>query len=479
MPPLDWWENVMTEIIETDICVVGGGSGGLSIAAGAAQMGAAVVLVEGHKMGGDCLNYGCVPSKALLAAAHHAASDGDAFGVAIAPPKVRYAQVMRHVRDVIDGIAPIDSVERFTGLGVRVIEAAGRFVDADTLAAGKFHIRAKRFVIATGSRPAIPPIAGLKSVPYLTNETIFDGTRRPSHLLIVGGGPIGMEMAQAHVRLGSKVTVFEAMRVLGREDPELAAPVIAQLEAEGVRFVSGAPVAKVSKKDGKIRIRTETETIEGSHLLVAAGRAPNIETLNLEAAGVATERGAIAADRRLRTHNRRIFAIGDVIGGPQFTHAASYHAGIVMRNILFHIPARVNYAALPRVTYTAPELAAVGVNEAEARAQNSAVKVLRWPFKENDRARAERDTAGAVKIVTARNGRILGAGIVGANAGDLLAPWTLAISQGLRIGAMAGVVAPYPTRGEASKRAAGDFYTPTLFSPRTRAVVRALSWFRR
>ena len=475
----------MAQHIKTDICVIGGGSGGLSVAAGAAQMGAQTVLVEGHKMGGDCLNYGCVPSKALLAAAEraHMGRGNKPFGVAATRPKVDFAAVMGHVRETIEAIEPVDSAERFSGLGVRVIEETGKFIGRNKLQAGDMTITAKRFVIATGSTAAVPNIRGLKSVPYLTNETIFTLTRQPKHLLIIGGGPIGAEMAQAFCRLGSAVTLVEADKVLGREDQELSAHVKSQLVEDGIELVEGARIASVKQMGTKTLMKLQGGTeIAGDALLVAAGRKPNLDALNLAKAGVAVSDGAqphIKVDKRLRSSNKKIFAIGDVNGGPQFTHAAGYQAGLVIRNILFFLPAKVNFAALPRVTYTNPELASVGLGEAEAREKYAAIKVLRWPFEENDRARAERDMRGMVKIITTRNGRILGASIVGKGAGDLLAPWTMALAQGLPISAMAGVISPYPTRGEASKRAAGDYYTPTLFGPRTRKVVGLLSMLRR
>jgi pyruvate/2-oxoglutarate dehydrogenase complex dihydrolipoamide dehydrogenase (E3) component len=478
----------MTKHIDTDICVIGGGSGGLSVAAGAAQMGARVVLVEGHKMGGDCLNYGCVPSKALLAAANRAVAPkaNTDFGLTQALPKVDFAKVMAHVADTIAAIEPMDSPERFGGLGVQVIEAHGQFIDRKTLKAGNVTIKAKRFVIATGSQAAIPGIKGLKNTPYLTNETVFQLTRQPRHLLVLGGGPIGVEMAQAFARLGSKVTLVEAAQLLGREDGELVASVREQLLADGVTLLEGTAVKSVSASakgaSQKITLSTKHAEISGDTLLVATGRAANIRGLDAEKAGVKlseTSHPHILVDARMRTDNKKIFAIGDVAGGPQFTHAAGYHAGLIIRNVLFFMPAKVNYTALPRVTYSNPELASVGLSEQQARDKYAAIKILRWPFEENDRARAERDMRGMVKIITTRNGKILGASIVGAGAGDLLAPWTLALAQGLPISAMAGVIAPYPTRGEASKRAAGDYYTPTLFGPRTRKMVGFLSFFRR
>jgi pyruvate/2-oxoglutarate dehydrogenase complex dihydrolipoamide dehydrogenase (E3) component len=405
---------MMAQHIKTDICVIGGGSGGLSVAAGAAQMGAQTVLVEGHKMGGDCLNYGCVPSKALLAAAEraHMGRGNKPFGVAATRPKVDFAAVMGHVRETIEAIEPVDSVERFSGLGVRVIEETGKFIGRNKLQAGDMTITAKRFVIATGSTAAVPNIRGLKSVPYLTNETIFTLTRQPKHLLIIGGGPIGAEMAQAFCRLGSAVTLVEADKVLGREDQELSAHVKSQLVEDGIELVEGARIASVKQMGTKTLMKLQGGTeIAGDALLVAAGRKPNLDALNLAKAGVAVSDGAqphIKVDKRLRSSNKKIFAIGDVNGGPQFTHAAGYQAGLVIRNILFFLPAKVNFAALPRVTYTNPELASVGLSEAEAREKYAAIKVLRWPFEENDRARAERDMRGMVKIITTRNGPYFG-----------------------------------------------------------------------
>jgi len=478
----------MSEAIKTDICVIGGGSGGLSVAAGAAQMGADVVLVEGGKMGGDCLNYGCVPSKALLAAAHHA-HNGDVapFGLSGGQKRVGFSKVMAHVRDLIAGIEPMDSVERFSQLGVRVIEAYGHFTGPRTLAAGDVTIDAKRFVIATGSSALVPPVPGLDKTPYLTNETVFDLTTRPEHLLIIGGGPIGMELAQAFNRLGSEVSLIEAAACLGREDPEISGFVTDQLTTEGVTIYAKTRIRSVAyaprSRKAAIMLETARGKISGSHVLVATGRRANIDRLALDKAGVeltgSDTAPYIKTDARLRTTNKRIFAIGDVRGGPQFTHAAGYDAGIIIRNILFFLPAKADYRAMPRVTYTTPELAHVGLTEAEAQQSFSEVRCLRWPFAENDRARAERDETGMVKIITTGNGRILGASIVGKNAGDLLAPWTLALTQGLSISAMAGTVAPYPTRGEAGKRAAGDYYTPSLFSHRTRRIVRFLARLRR
>ena len=468
----------MTRSMAPDLCVIGAGSGGLAVAAGAAQMGAEVVLVERAAMGGDCLNFGCVPSKSLLAAARIADlwRHGTALGIAYARPHIDFAAVADSVQRVIAEIAPNDSVERFEGFGVRVLRAEARFTSPRTVRAGDVEIRPRRFVIATGSQPAIPPIRGLDEVRYLTNESIFANRQLPEHLIVIGGGPIGIEMAQAHRRLGARVTVLDVGPLLPRDDPELSAVLAERLWSEGIVGRPGVEIAEVERAGQVIRVRLESgEQISGSHLLIAAGRRPTVEALDLAAAGIASTAKGITVDARLRTTNRRVFAIGDVAGGPQFTHVALYHAGIVIRNALFRIPAKVDYRALPWVTYTDPELAQVGLTEAEARAIERASRVLRWRFVENDRAQTERETEGMVKVVTRANGRILGTSILGAGAGDLILPWALAISQKLKIGALANLIVPYPTRGEASKRAAGSYYTPTLFSVRTRRLVRLLA----
>ena len=471
----------MKQPLAPDLCVIGAGSGGLAVAAGAAQMGAEVVLVERGEMGGDCLNFGCVPSKSLLAASRVAElwRRGAALGVTYDPPRIDFTAVGDSVQRVISAIAPNDSVERFQGLGVRVLRAEARFTSPRTVRAGDVEIRPRRFVIATGSQPAIPSIPGLAEVPYLTNETIFANRELPEHLIVVGGGAIGIEMAQAHYRLGARVTVLDIGPLLPRDDPELATCLTERLRDEGIVLRPRVEIAGIERKGAAIHVRLACgEQITGSHLLVATGRRPTTDGLDLPSAGIAASPAGIAVDKRLRsTTNRRAFAVGDVAGGPQFTHIALYHAGIVIRNALFRLPARVSYRALPWVTYTDPELAHVGLSEAAARDDGTASRVLRWRFAENDRAQTERETAGLVKIVTRKDGLIVGASILGAGAGDLILPWALAISQRLKIGALANLIVPYPTRGEAGKRAAGSFYTPTLFSAHTRRLVRLLAQF--
>ena len=470
----------MSRHLAPDLCVIGAGSGGLAVAAGAAQLGADVVLVERGAMGGDCLNFGCVPSKSLLASARFADlwRRGLRLGLAYDPPHIDFAEVGNSVEKVIARIAPNDSVERFEGLGVSVLGAEARFTSPRTALAGEFEIRPRRFVIASGSHPAVPPIPGLAGTPYLTNETVFANRELPDHLIVIGGGPIGIEMAQAHHRLGARVTVLDIGPLLARDDPELVALLAERLADAGIALRPRVAIGSVVVTGEGVAVTLGGgERIAGSHLLVAAGRRPSTAALDLAAAGIAAGPQGITVDARLRTTNRRVFAVGDVTGGPQFTHIALYHAGIVIRNALFRIPAKVDYRALPWVTYTEPELAQVGLTEAAAQQAGRSVRVLRWPFAENDRAQTERDTEGLVKILTRRDGRILGASILGAAAGDLILPWALAISQKLKIGALANLVVPYPTRGEAGKRAAGSFYTPALFSARTRRIVRFLARF--
>jgi pyruvate/2-oxoglutarate dehydrogenase complex dihydrolipoamide dehydrogenase (E3) component len=471
----------MAETLTPDICVIGAGSAGLSVAAAAAAFGVPTVLIEKHKMGGDCLNTGCVPSKALLAAAKRAASmrNSDAFGVTAQLASVDFAKVHEHVQRVIAAIAPNDSAERFTGLGVRVIKGNATFKDRRTVAVGDIEIRARRFVIATGSAPAAPRISGLDQGPYFTNETIFSLTELPKHLIVIGAGPIGLELAQAFRRFGSDVTVLEAARPLAKDDPECAAIVVTALEREGVVIRSGVNVAEVACAVGNVKVTLEGgETIDGTHLLVAAGRKATTDGLGLEAAGIRHDRAGIVVNNKLKTSNRRVYAIGDAAAGQlQFTHAANYHAGLVIRNALFRLPVRVNNDVIPWVTYTDPELAQTGLSEAEARKRGYKVRLLRWPYHDNDRAQAERETHGHIKAVTTANGKILGATIVGAQAGELITTWSLAIAQRLNIRALTSVVAPYPTLSELGKRAAIDYFTPSLTSPWVRRIIAWLRLF--
>jgi pyruvate/2-oxoglutarate dehydrogenase complex dihydrolipoamide dehydrogenase (E3) component len=476
----------VNDVFKPDLCVIGAGSAGLSVAAIASAFGVPVVLVERDRMGGDCLNVGCVPSKALIAAADQAQAirDSGRFGLGRGDPQVNFARVRDHVRAVIEAIAPNDSAERFTALGVQVLKAEARFTGPRTLTAGDAVIEARRFVVATGSRPAAPPIPGLDAVPFLTNETVFDLSRRPERLIVVGGGPIGVELAQAYRRLGADVVILEAARLLPREDPEMADVVERALLKDGVALRTGARIERIEARGERIaailRQGEEFEAVEGSHLLVAAGRQPVTEGLGLEAAGVAFDRSGIAVDKGLRTTNRRIYAIGDCAGagaGPyKFTHVANYHAGLVIRSALFRLPVKVDNAAIPRVTYTDPEIASVGLTEEEARAAHKAIRILRWPMAENDRAQAERRTMGHAKAIVTPRGKILGCSIAAPHAGELIVPWVLAIAKGMKAGDLAGLVFPYPTFSELTKRASVEFLRPAAQNPWARRIIAAARW---
>jgi pyruvate/2-oxoglutarate dehydrogenase complex dihydrolipoamide dehydrogenase (E3) component len=469
-------------ILKPDLCIIGAGSGGLSVAAGAVQMGASGVLIEGGTMGGDCLNTGCVPSKALLAAGAqaHAMTTGAPFGVTPIAPQVNYAAAKDHVAKVIATIAPHDSVERFEGLGCTVIQGWAEFVDKRTVVAAGQRIAARRFVVATGSTPAAPPIPGLADVGFLTNETIFALRERPAHLLIIGAGPIGLEMAQAHRRLGSEVTVVEMATALSADDPELAAVVVEALRSEGVRILENTGVVgAVRSEAGTVVLSLNTgEDITGDAVLVAAGRKPALDRLNLAVAGVSTGQAGVEVDRGLRTSNCRIYAIGDATGGMQFTHVAGYEAGLVIRSALFRMPVKARYDHIPYATYTSPELASVGMSEAAARDEfGDKLEVVTADMSGNDRALAMGTTKGMIKVMIVK-GHIKGATIVGTGAGEQICLWALAISKNMKIGDIAGFVAPYPTLAELSKRAAGAYFTPRIFeSDRLKAVVRFLARF--
>ncbi|MEP6064215.1 MAG: FAD-dependent oxidoreductase [Paracoccaceae bacterium] len=463
------------EKVKTDILVIGAGSGGLSVAAGAVQMGAKVVLLEGHKMGGDCLNFGCVPSKALIASGKAAITPqhGAPFGVSNVIPGVDYAAAKDHVREVISTIEPLDSQERFEGLGVRVIREFGKFISATEVEAGAYRIVARRVVIATGSAPFVPPIPGIDDVPYDTNETIFDLREKPEHLLIIGGGPIGLEMAQAHVRLGSKVTVIEGAKALGNDDPDAAKVVLDHLRSEGVSIEEGALAQNIEGEAGDISVTTKDGRVfKGSHLLMAVGRKTNIDKLNLDAAGIETTKTGIKVDEGLRTTNRRVYAIGDVAGSLQFTHVAGYHAGVIIRSMLFGLPSKSKISHIPWATYTDPELAQVGLTEAQARETHGArVEVVKFDYSHNDRAIAERKTTGFIKVMVLK-GRPIGATIVGHQAGELISLWALALANKMKMSQIAGMVVPYPTFSEVNKRAAGAYFSPRLFeNPTVKRVV--------
>lgn len=463
-----------------DLAVIGAGAAGLSVTAVATQLGLRVALIERDRMGGDCLNFGCVPSKALLAASHAATAARNAarFGVRLPEPQIDWLAVQQHVHGVIGGIAPTDSEARFAALGATVLRDEARFVARDALSVGGRRITARRIIIAAGAIAATPAIPGLERVPFLTNATLFDLAERPEHLLILGGGPIGLEIADAFGGLGSRVTVIEAATIATKEDPELVAGLRDALTARGIRILERVTVS--AAEPGPALLLSDGRRIEGTHLLIATGRRPNLQALDLAAGNVRASEAGIVTDRGLRSvSNRRVYAMGDIaapegIGPRAFTHVGSYHAGIVVRRALFRLPARLDYASLPRVTYTQPELAQAGFTEAEARASGRRVTLLRWPLADNDRAATERDTTGLVKLVM-EGDRVIGAGILAANAGEMIGLWVLAIAQRVKASALAGMIIPYPTRSEAAKRAAATFFLPKLFGQRTKSLIRLLT----
>lgn len=465
-----------------DLCVIGAGSAGLSVASLAAGLGAKVLLIEQHKMGGECLNSGCVPSKALLAAAKaaHNARQASGFGVD-ATPRVNFARVREHVQATIKTIAPHDSVQRFEKLGVEVLRDSAHFAAPGVIHAGRHEIKARYTVIATGSEPAVPQIPGLTRAKYFTNETIFDNKTLPKHLVVLGGGPLGMEIAQAHRRLGSAVTVLERGKAMPKDDAALARMLLQSLVAEGVVVHEHAEVQQIEPDAGGVRITFKRagkiQRLRASHVLIAAGRKARIEGLDLDSAGIAYSDKGITVDHGLRTSARGVFALGDVIEGPHFTHVCTYQAGVIVRNTVFRLNARVDYSALPWVTYTDPELAQIGMTEAQAKKEHGDdVRVLKVDYAGNDRALAERKTEGALKLIAKANGDVLGASILGAQAGELAALWGLTIARGIKLKHIGQMIAPYPTLSELSKAAAAEFYKPKLFGEATHRLVRFLSW---
>jgi pyruvate/2-oxoglutarate dehydrogenase complex dihydrolipoamide dehydrogenase (E3) component len=478
----------MAEELKPDLCVIGAGAAGLAVASAAATLGVPVVLIEKGRMGGEHLNTGCVPSKAMIAAGRRADvfRTSGSFGVKLGRPAVEFDEVNDHVHRVINSLAPNASRERLTGMHVRVIEGEARFRDTRTVVVGqnddiRFEIRARRFVIATGSRPAMPPISGIEQCPYFTSENIFDARERPKHLIVIGAGPTGLELAQAFRRLGSEVTVLEqAPQPLASEDPESAAIVVDALAREGITVRSGVKVERVRALRQRVEVvlagDTE-ESIQGTDLLIAVGRQPSIAGLDLDAARVKHGPSGITVNKRFGTSNRRVYAIGDVTGLPQFTHVATHQAGLLIKHLLFRLPIALNVDEIPRVTFTEPELAHVGLTDVQAREVHGAIRVLRWPYQDNDRAQAERETRGHIKVVTDAKGLILGVTIVGAAASEQISTWTLAINHQLNIRAMAELVVPYPTYIEVGKRAAISFFTPKLSTSWVRRLSSVLRRF--
>ena len=461
-----------------DLVIIGGGVGGLVTASVAGQLGLDVVLIEREpNLGGDCLHYGCIPSKTLIRCAEiaHLARDAERFGIRTDAVSVDLEKVMDRVREVIARIQPHDDPERFRGYGVDVRFGTARFLDSHTVDVDGQAIAGRRFVIATGSRPVAPPVPGLDAVDYLTNETVFAEKRLPERLAVLGGGPIGLELAQAFQRLGSQVTVLEmAPQVLPKEDPEIAASLHDALTAEGLDVRTGVTVGQVDGEGGQYRLHCQTgdqtDVVEADRLLVAAGRSPNVEALDLDRAGVISDRAGIRVDARMRTSARHIFACGDVCGPYPFTHMAEYQAGVIIANAIFRFPKKADYRVVPWVTYTAPEVAHVGLTEQQARDQGLTVQIARFPFGDVDRALAEGSERGLAKLVV-HKGRLAGASLVGPHAGELIHELVLAMQARVKIGQIAAAIHAYPTLAQINRRAVNSLYSPKLFAPRTRRVV--------
>jgi pyruvate/2-oxoglutarate dehydrogenase complex dihydrolipoamide dehydrogenase (E3) component len=445
-----------------DLIVIGAGAAGLVTAGGAAQLGASVLLVEQHRLGGECLWTGCVPSKAVI---HQAALSHQGT-------QQRWADARRHLVAAIAIIEPHDSPERFEGFGVEVVLARASFTGPTTLDLGGHSVTARRIVIATGSDPAVPPIPGLDQLPYLTNDSIFSLDVQPAHLIIIGGGVIGSELAQAFARLHTPVTIITNESLLAGQDSDAVAVVQAQLAADGVSILENADIASAAGQGTEVSLTLKSgEIVSGSHILVATGRRARTSGFGLEAAGVQTGKNGIITDAWLRTSNHRIYAIGDCREGPRLTHAADQDARTVIQNALFPFRKRKDYTALPASIFTDPELAQVGFTEAEARKAHGDIKTFRHDFDHNDRSVTEADERGFVKIV-ALGKRVLGITIVGAHAGELLALASFVVSGKLSLADLANQTFAYPTLAEALKHAAEQPGQAALFSPLMQRLTR-------
>ncbi len=475
-----------------DLVVIGGGAGGLVAAVGAVQLGAKVALVEKGKLGGDCLNYGCVPSKGIIRSARLAESARNMgkFGIEVDNVRVNFRRVMERMKEAQAQIGKHDSRERFEAMGIEMIFGEGQFIDPDTFEVAGRHLRAKRFLIATGSSPFVPPLPGIESVPYLTNETVFDLEESPQRMIVIGAGPIGLEMAQAFHQLGSEVEVLEvAPKLLPRFDEEMAKILSDALSRSGIRFHFEFHIGRVKKEDGKIIV--EGTDANGPHtfscgaLVVAVGRSVNVEGIGLNEAGVKYSKHGVEVNHFLCTSNPRIFAVGDVLGKFQFTHMAEYEAGVALRNMLFSEPfglpvpflkVKAEYHAVPWCIYTSPEAAHVGMGEHEARTAlgEKNCQVFRFPMDHVDRAIVDGETEGFCKIVCDKKGRLIGADLVGQSAGDILHEFVLAVRKKLHVRDIIRTVHVYPTLAQVNKRTAGQYYVGKLFRPEVRRRFRRL-----
>lgn len=471
----------MPDILTPDLCVIGAGAGGLAVATGAAALGAKVVLLEKRRMGGQRLHSACIPTKALLVAAkaahgvHHAAE----FGIGAVELDVNYSKVRDHIARVMARRAPYDTPKRLRGLGVEVIESSGHFINSDTFGAESCLIKARVFVLATGSSPVIPALPGLEMIRYLTTDTWLNDKILPKQLLILGAEPRALEIGQAYQRLGSNVTLIDGGQALAGIDPELTRPALAACRREGVVILEASFITQLVPRGPGLRAFIDgpegKAVMDASHLLLAVGRHPNVHSLGLEAAGVPIVGGRISVDARLRTANKAIYAVGDVAGEGCFSHLAEHQADIVLRNALLGQRVRPKMSQMPRVVYSDPEIAEIGLSEAQAQATGHKVAVYRWPLAESDRARIDHKESGLIKIITRRNGTILGVGIVGEAAGEMLAPWSLALQNGLKLSDLALVQLPFPSQSAILRRAA--MQAPGT-GPQPSGIARLMTLFR-
>ncbi len=473
----------MPQLLTPDLCVIGAGPGGVAAAIKAASYGVSVVLIERGSMGGQAWHAGSLPSKALLASAKrvHEIKNAWMFGVQSDSVSINHRAVLESVASAGQAMAQNLSPERLKGLGVDVVKASARFTAPGIVEAGEYQVEARRFIIATGSAPLVPPIPGLDRIPYFTNETIFSHIHRISGLLIMGGGSVGLEFAQAYRRLGSEVTVIEAGPALAQDDPELRAHLLKCLRDEGIRIVENARIERIEPFGSNIQavfaMQGKSYSVEGTHVLIAMGRRANVAGLDLDAGGIAFSDRGIQVTKGLRTSNKKVYAIGDVTGETQLAHAAAHQGVAAVKNALFRLPVRTHRETVPWVTFTDPELAHVGMTEETARGRYGRLTIVRWPYSENLRAQAERQANGFLKVIASKRGKILGAGIVGAQAGELIQMWSLAMQAGIPLSAMASIVPPSPTLAEMNKMAAENYFVPQAQSPLLRQIIGMLAKF--
>jgi pyruvate/2-oxoglutarate dehydrogenase complex dihydrolipoamide dehydrogenase (E3) component len=457
-----------------DIGIIGGGAGGLTVAAGAAQLGARTILIEKEKeLGGDCLHFGCVPSKTLIKSAHvyHLMKNAKKFGLPqVSPPPVNFRNISARIKSVISTIQQHDSEERFCSLGARVEFGQPYFTDAHAVRLNGNTHTAKNWIIASGSSADIPPIKGLDKTPFITNREIFYLDQLPKSMIVMGAGPVGIEMAQAFNRFGTAVTVVgRAPQILPKDDPDLTDEVMDILSAEGVKFYTSHSIEAVSDLGHQRQVTLKGKTgntlsLKAQMLLVALGRAANVEGLGLDTIGIEHDRRGIKIDQRMRTNHKHIYAVGDVNGGFQFTHAAGYEGGIVISNAIFRLPRKADYTYMPWCTYTDPPLGNIGMTEKMARAAGVNYTVWTEEFKGNDRSQAEGEKKGKIKMILNEKEKPIGVQILGSHAGDLLAEWVAVLNGKVKLATLAAAVHPYPTIGEINKRVAGNFFSPKIFS---------------